>query len=146
MAAENLFLSEQHPRSRRWAIVEDDGSVAWMYLTAPDSERPVADCWLYNRVEAPTRFDATRGAPPVVPASHLVSSTPFPAPAPDAVSFVWSGDGESVAVLFDADPVGSILAGEARGYSAHLSRPGPFGAPLDPARFEQVFGARAEPE
>src|SRR6188474_2441390 len=43
------FESEQHPMSRRWAVVEDDGKVAWLYLTAPDSLKPVATCFLYNQ-------------------------------------------------------------------------------------------------
>lgn len=53
MEPETGFHSEQHPGSRRWVVFEDDGTSAWLYLTAPDEMRPAADCWLYNRVPAP---------------------------------------------------------------------------------------------
>jgi hypothetical protein len=71
--AEDLFISEQHPVSQRWAILEDNGRVAWLYLTEAGSQKPAADCWLYNRVAIPPRFDSARGEAPVVPATHAAS-------------------------------------------------------------------------
>src|SRR6185295_13020481 len=69
-ASEDLFMSDRHPISKRWAIVEDDGRVAWLYLTEPGTEKPAADCWLYNRVPTPPQFDSARGEMPVVPATQ----------------------------------------------------------------------------
>src|SRR5438132_230494 len=69
-ASQDLFVSEQHPVSRRWAVIEDDGRAAWLYLTEPDTRKPVADCWLYNRVPTPPHFDSVRDEPPVVPQTH----------------------------------------------------------------------------
>ena len=142
MTSNNLFLSEQHPRSRRWAVVEDDGAVAWMYLTEPDSQKPAADCWLYNRVQAPAAFASQRGAAPVVPATHVVDSRSFEPPSADRVRFEWSPDGESVAVHFETDLMGFIAATERRGFSKNLSKNGPFGSPIDRALYERLFGAR----
>src|SRR4051812_15927901 len=66
----DLFLSEQHPMSLRWVVLEDDRKAAWLYLTNPDTTVPVAACWLYNCVEDPgSRPDA------------------------EQVSFHWSADG-----------------------------------------------------
>ncbi len=48
MADENLFLEHQHPASRRLAVLEDDGTSVWLYLTEPDSRRPAADAWVYR--------------------------------------------------------------------------------------------------
>ena len=98
------FLSEQHSVSHRWAVFEDDGLSAWLYLTEPNSEKPIADCWIYNRVSdiEPTENYLSRGvAPPATlefirdDALTIVSET-------SSLRFVWSGDGESVA-LFDGD-------------------------------------------
>ena len=50
--AGDLFLSDQHPVSRRWAIVEDDGRSGWLYLSEPAATRVAAHCWLYNRIAA----------------------------------------------------------------------------------------------
>ncbi len=115
MPSVNLFVSEQHPVSRRWAVVEDDGSVAWLYLTEPGTETPVAKCWLYNKE--------------VLPRSR----------AQDAVWFKWSQDGESVAVLFAEELVGFIATGH--GFSKNLSKPGTLGSPIDRKLYENLFGA-----
>jgi hypothetical protein len=142
MASDDLFLSDQHPISRRWAVVEDDGSVAWLYLTERDSEKPIADCWLYNRAEAPSVLNASRDKPPVVPASYVQPPQPFTPPKAEAVSFQWSADGESVAVLFHNDVLGFIPAGQRRGFSKNLTSAGPFGSPIDPELYGQLFVER----
>ena len=141
MSSDDLFLSEQHPRSKRWAIVEDDGAVAWMYLTGRDSRKPVADCWLYNRVQAPPVFQPQRGTAPLVPATHVVDSSSVEPPSPDQVRFKWSPDGESVGVHFETDVIGFIAAGQQRGFSRNLSKKGPFGSPIDRDLYERLFGA-----
>ncbi|MFC1759348.1 hypothetical protein ACFL2H_11385, partial [Planctomycetota bacterium] len=48
------FIDAQHPLSRRFAIFEDSGTSAWLYLTEPDTEKPSADAWVYNRIPAPS--------------------------------------------------------------------------------------------
>ena len=110
------YESEQHPHSRRWAVVEDDGEAAWLYLTARDSLKPVSACFLYNRSN-----DST---------------------APQTgIHFRWSGDGENVAVLFGTDLMGFITAGEPRGFSKLLKAPGTLGSPLDGSLYERIFRA-----
>jgi hypothetical protein len=142
MSPDDLFLSEQHPRSRRWAVVEDDGTTAWMYLTGPDRQKPVADCWLYNRVEAPSVFSSSRGSAPVAPATHVVDRRACePPPRRDQVRFEWSSDGDAVAVHFGPELIGFIAATERRGFSKNLSTSGPFGSPIDRALYERLFGA-----
>lgn len=138
-ASQDLFVSEQHPVSRRWAVVEDDGCVAWLYLTEPDTLKPVADCWLYNRVVTPSQFDSIRSEPPLVPQSHAgVGATSQP-PAEESVRFRWSPDGESVAVFFDDELIGFIARGHQRGFSRHIRVSGAFGSVLDTELFQKVF-------
>jgi hypothetical protein len=107
-ASEDLFMSDRHPISKRWAIVEEDGRVAWLYLTEPGSQKPAADCWLYNRVPTPPQFDSARGEMPVVPATHAASGATRNTPLEKSVYFRWAPDGESVAVLFDSELMGFI--------------------------------------
>jgi hypothetical protein len=137
--SQDLFLSEQHPISRRWAVIEDDGRVAWLYLTEPDTRKPAADCWLYNRVPTPPHFESARGKPPVVPQTHAgVGATSQP-PSSESVRLRWSRDGESVAVFFDSELVGFITQGQKRGFSRHIHVSGPFGSVLDTELFQRVF-------
>ena len=59
---EHLFLDEQHPISRRFAVLEDDGNSAWLYLTEPNGERPCADAWVYDRIAPPSREELSTPA------------------------------------------------------------------------------------
>lgn len=142
MPSDDLFVSEQHPVSRRWAVVEDDGRVGWLYLTEPDGRKPVADCWLYNRVRAPSVCCPVRGQAPLAPTTH-VSDTDAAAPPDEGdVWFRWSSDGESVSVHFETDLVGFIAAKRRHGLSRNLSKEGPFGSPLDRKLYAELFGSR----
>jgi hypothetical protein len=138
-AAEDLFISEQHPISQRSAILEDDGRVAWLYLTEPGTQKPAADCWLYNRVATPPRFDSARGEAPVVPATHAASGATQDPPFEKSVHFVWSSDGESVAVVFESQLAGFIAHGKARGFSRNIRVSGPFGNVLDMNLYRNLF-------
>ena len=122
-----------------WAVIEDDGRVAWLYLTEPDSQKPAADCWLYNRVPSPPQFASECGKSPVVPQTHAADITGFQPPAEESVHLRWSRDGESVAVLFDSELIGFIASGQKRGFSKHLRASGPFGSVLDRELFGIVF-------
>ena len=65
---EPLLVSEQNSYSHRWAVVADEGASVWLYLTQPDGQRPVADCWLLNTVPVPENLEAYRASkspPPV---------------------------------------------------------------------------------
>lgn len=138
-ASQDLFVSEQHPASRRWAIIEDDGRVAWLYLTEPDIRKPIADCWLYNRVPTPPHFESVRNQPPVVPQTHAATGATSQPPARESVHLRWSLDGESVAVFFGSELIGCIVCGQKRGYSLHIQISGPFGNVLDRELFQKVF-------
>lgn len=142
MSTEDFFVSEQHPISRRWAVMDDNGAVAWLYLTEPNTQKPAADCWLYNRVEAPPVLRSARGEAPVVPATHVTNATAAEPPDEKDVCFEWSPDGQSVAVHFEQQLMGFIAAEHEHGFSKNLSKEGPFGHPLNQELYEQLFGAR----
>jgi hypothetical protein len=138
-SSKDLFISRQHPVSRRFAIIEDDGRVAWLYLTEPDRPKPIADCWLYNRVASPQQFENAGVGVPIVPQTHSAEIMGLQPPAEKSVHVRWSNDGESVAVLFDSEIIGFIVQGQNRGYSRHLCVSGPFGNVLDKELFAKVF-------
>jgi hypothetical protein len=138
-ASLDLFVSQQHPVSRLWAVVEDDGRVAWLYLTEPETRKPIADCWLYNRVATPPEFDSVRGQPPVVPQTHAGAGATAQLPAAESVHLRWSRDGDSVAVFFHTELIGFIAHGHERGFSRHIRVSGPFGSALDTELFQRVF-------
>jgi hypothetical protein len=138
----NPFRSEQHPGSRRWAILEDDGRSAWLYLSEPGTPKPIADSWIYNRVRLiePAQLPEFRGGPP--PAAKEVASEEclLTDPDPSHMSFVWSRDGRSVAFVLGGKALGFIVDGGNPGYSRYLLKTCSWGHPWDEKLYRNVFG------
>jgi hypothetical protein len=136
-----IFLADQHPISRRWAIFEDDERSGWLYLTEIDQPGIVGDCWIYNRVPAPdpSEVEALRQGPP--PAARGFAGAEALAIDPDTsrIAFRWAEDGRAVALLIDGEPLGFLIAGERRGISRNLARSGPWGQTWDQTRYDRVF-------
>lgn len=143
MTDDNLFLESEHPASGRFAVLEDDGTSAWLYLTEPGTRKPVADAWVYNRIAAPPMeaIKAYRGGPPPAAQGYASEGALCQDPATHAWSFVWSSDGESVAVAKDGAAVAFIVDGQKGGYSRELVNDGPWGHPWSETLFRQKFGA-----
>lgn len=138
---EEVFFSEQHPVSHRWAVLEDDGLAAWLYLTEPNSEKPVADCWIYNRLWNfdPAESYSSCGVAPPAPSDYVRDDALLAAPNASGFRFVWSTDGASVA-LFDGHILsGFIATGQERGFSRNLKKSGAWGNPLDENVYTSVF-------
>ena len=139
---ENLFLSEKHRVSHRHADFEDDGTSAWLYLTEPDTRRIVADAWVYNRIAPPRREEVKSFRPLPPPAALGFASETALCEFPERHQwrFLWSEDGESVAVTKDGQAVACILDAKKPGYSRELVKDGPWGNVWSNEVFERVFG------
>lgn len=124
------FIREQHPVSRRYAVFEDDGTSGWLYLTAPDEHRLVADAWVYNRVAPPENVKSTRPRPPPLIARFAAEGAVVTEPTRSVWRFRWSADGEAVALERDGTLVALIARGRKRGYSLHISAECSWGSPL----------------
>lgn len=135
------FLSERHPASDRTAIVEDDGRSAWLYMTRPGSHALAADCWLYNRLEAPASVDveAARKQPPPAVQGVAGQGARIADPVWSAMRLLWSADGQSVAFLYHDVPLGFIAQAEKAGYSRNVVASCPWGRRWDAARFDALF-------
>lgn len=141
MPEQELFLDSQHPRSRRYGVFEDDGTSAWLYLTEPDSRKPVADAWVYNRVPAPPtkELQSYRGGPPPAAIGYASETALCELPVDHKWSFIWASNGESVAIAKDGVPVACIVAAQKPGYSRELIRNGPWGNIWSDELFERTF-------
>jgi hypothetical protein len=136
-----VFASEQNVTSRRWAVFEDNEVCAYLYLTEPDSQKPVGDCWIYNRIPAPepSKIKEYRPQPPPVARGYVGPQAQQSPPREEQVSFRWSSDGNAVAVLIDGRPMGVVVIG-GKNFSWHLVKSGPWGEPWDDDRFVRTFG------
>ena len=138
---QELFLSAQHSQSKRWAILEDDGTSAWFYITAPDSEEPVADGFVYNRIPpiAPEKLQDYLNGPPPVTTQYAGPAAYQPHPKQEQFEIIWADDGESAAVLMDGSAIVFIIQGQNHGYSRNLAADGPFGHTWNQKLFDQKF-------
>ena len=143
---EELFLGEQHPVSGRRGTFEDDGTSAWLYLSAQDTPRVIADAWAFNRVPAPpvSRVASYRPGPPPAAEGYAGPGALCAEPSAYEWSLLWSADGESVAVLRDGVALALIARAGRPGYSRLLAKSGPWGQVWDEALFREVMGESAE--
>ena len=135
---ETDIVTSQHPQSRRTAIIDISGDSLWLYLTASDELRPIADCWLANRGTNDVTNPREAGLPPPAPEKVLretASNQPLPAP----YRLEWSQDGEAVRAIFDDCVVAFLRAQEKRGFNRHLSMDCPWGQTFDEELHDRLF-------
>jgi hypothetical protein len=141
---QTIYLESHNSASDRSAIFEDDGQVAYLYLTRSGSTQFERDAIAYMRIPPidRTQFEARMRAKetPLLLAEYASAQAVMAAPSEDALSFRWSRDGEAVAILHDGVPLAFAVAAERFGYSKAVSRDGPFAHPWDGARYDAVFG------
>jgi hypothetical protein len=126
--SDKIFISQKNSISLRWAIFEDDGYSGWLYLTLPDEEKPIADCWIYNRIEAPepTEIKQFKNWPPPATSEYASSDSILSNPDETEFIFKWSKDGNSVALIFNNIPFGYIICNRKLGFSRNLIKSGPW--------------------
>lgn len=132
---EDLFLTSLSGASARQAVVEETRSSAWLFMTAPEGEDPVAVCFLYNTGEAPQGDEALPPLPPDLATSYKVK---MPV-SDDDLQIVWSLKGDAVAVRIRGEYAGFIAPGDLRGYSRSVNQDCEWAHPFDAELFQELF-------
>jgi hypothetical protein len=142
--ADGFLLDRQHPGSLRYAILEASARCAWLYLTVPENYRVERDAFVFSPGPLVTRDEAvgsaSLGEAPPLSVDYATPEAVLPDARREHFAFRWSDDGQSVAVLYQGNPIAMIVAGAERGYSRALSRSGPFGFPWDSEVYDATFG------
>jgi hypothetical protein len=141
---EGLLIEQQHPGSRRHALLDANATCGWLLLTVPDEYRIDRDAFAFSPgplvpVEKAI-LAAKDGEPPPLASEYASAEAIIRDAGPDDFAFRWSDDGESVAVLYLGDPVAMIVSGSDRGYSRALNRESFYGHPWDQELYDSVFG------
>jgi hypothetical protein len=142
--ADEIFITDVHPVSGRWAILDDNGNSAWLYLSAPGTQQPEKDAFAYSPVAPVAALDIDaiqRGIAPILTTGLASSDAVISGLDSAQISFLWAADGESVAVAYQDRLLAMIVSSSDRGYSAALAQDGEFGQRWDEAVFEQHFFA-----
>lgn len=129
----DVFLSSQHPLSKRWAVLEDDGSSAWLYLTEKNSEMPLSDCFVYSPIvpleKMPFEEIQKTGIPPPMIKEYASERAIILDPDPKDFEIQWTSDGEGVAIKHKNFPIAMIIGAKQRGLSKAVSKSGPYALP-----------------
>ena len=134
------FIQEINVLTRRSVIFEDDGIVAYLYLTQSDTLSVTSNVWVYNRVEAPHRNDLAkyRNTPPPAPIGYTASNAPTVILPDCQLQFLWSGDGNAVALFMDNVLIAHLSDREERRFSLKLIHSGPWGNPWQTDAYQSV--------
>ena len=115
----------RHNTSGRFATMYDDGSSAWLYLSAAAKwDRPIATTWVYNRTDAlnQSQLNEFEGRQSPAPAPYADHRATIAAPQQHSWGFSWSADGHSVAIRQNGVPVACILDAKEPGYSTFVTK------------------------
>ena len=134
--SEPLFLSSLSGASARQAVVEESSASAWLYMTAPNGEAPIADCFLYNTDGV---WTDTREEPPPLDLAFASGYRVRQPVSEDDVQIVWSRKGDAVAVRIHGEFVGFIGPDDQRGYSRSVSEDCDWAHPFDVELFNRLF-------
>ena len=138
-----IFAESFHDASGRYAILQLDGFVAYLYLTLPGSQLPEKDVAVFSTgelVEPEVAVaSAKQGEPPPLVARYASDSAVYPAETFWKLRFLWSEDGNSVAALLDGVPLAYASAHEKSGKSKALKVASFFGEPWSDESYEVVF-------
>lgn len=141
--ADQIFLDSKNAVSGRTAILEDDGQVAYLYLTAPASTKIERDVIVYMRVQPITEGEwkkimAAKSTPRLT--INIASTTAvIKDPAEREFEFCWAHDGNSVAALRHGVPLAFTSTTERLGYSKAVAVTSPFANFWEQAKYEAVF-------
>src|SRR5687767_9645888 len=110
---EEMLLQDEHKGSGRVAILDDYGIAGWLYLTERGGGKTEADAWVYNRIAAPSMaaIKSFHGGPPPAAKGYASKNALCLDPLAHEWAFLWSSDGEAVAITKDGEPVAFIVAG-----------------------------------
>lgn len=138
----NTFVEDCHPTSTRCAILEDNGSSAWLYLTPAGGEGIEKDAFAYSPVRPHEELDREAieaGNPPILIRKYASERAVIESPEEHSFRLVWSSDGESVALLYKGDPIAMVVSGYEKGFSVALVSKSGFGQAWDQSVYETAF-------
>ena len=137
-----IYIEEKNLISCRVAILEDNGTSAWLYLSPPSGKGIEKDAFAYSPIEPLEELNKSEiengEAPKLIKNLATPSSVIIGAVEAD-FCLKWSKNGESVVLLHKGEAISTIYQNYKSGYSKSLSKASLFGNPWDNALYESVF-------
>lgn len=137
-----IHIEEKSPISGRVAILEDNGTSAWLYLSPPSGEGIEKDAFAYSSIEPLEELNKSEienGEAPKLIKNLATPSSVIVGAVESDLGFKWSKNGESVTLLHKGEAISAIYQNYKSGYSKSLSKASPFGNPWDNELYESEF-------
>lgn len=142
-SAQGIYLQSTHPASKRAAILEDDGHVAYLYLSAPGTFTPEREVVVYSRKPPVPNVDwwelSKSGETAPIWREIASREAVIAHPRPEEFTFRWAADGEAVALVRAGRALAFASAAAPQGYSRAVAKPSTLALPWDRRQFESTF-------
>ena len=139
-----MFIQSHSTTSGRVVILEDDSTVAYLYLTQVGSQAPESDALAYMRAEPPEKADwaenAKSGQAPLLSKDVASSEAVIADPSEQEFSFRWSNDGHSAVLEHKGRAIALVSSREKRGYSRAAAKDSSLVNRWSDDVYEKLFG------
>ena len=141
--AQGIYLQSFSAASTRYAVLEDDGYVAYLYICGPNTLTPERSVVVYSRRPPVAKVDwwELQQTGDTAPISRDIASgeAVIAQPAAQEFTFKWSRAGDAVALLRRGKPL-AYVAAEQPGRSKAVAKQSPLAVPWDQRAYESLFG------
>ncbi|MGR5130612.1 hypothetical protein [Photobacterium swingsii] len=141
--AEEIFVHSYSEISDRYAILDDNETVAFLYITKVGMQAPERDALAYMRITPPKEVSLKelidKGEPPILPSKYASDSAVILSPVESSFSFVWSEDGDAVSLLYGGNAIVFLSVNEPLGFSKAAAQDSPLVKQWDQSKYEQIF-------
>lgn len=140
---EDIFIYSHNAKSDRFAILDDNETVAFLYLTHRGTQKPEKDAIAYMRITPLTQADwnemAKTGKAPLLSQEFATGEAVIANPSAEDFSFHWSQDGETAALKYRGRSIALVSTLEKRGYSRSVSKASALANPWSDSVYESLF-------
>ncbi|HCE2442232.1 TPA: hypothetical protein NGU06_004518 [Vibrio parahaemolyticus] len=141
--SEGLFLSSYNNVSDRYAILDEFDQSGVLYLTKPESQKPERDAVAYIQYD-PVSEDTWNqkmraGEPPQLHEGLASEIAVIVKTEEQDFSFLWSADGNSVALLYKSAPIAFVTQSEKYGFSKAVVSDSPIVSAWNSKKFNELF-------
>jgi hypothetical protein len=137
-----ILIKSQNAVSGRYAVIEDNGSSCWLYLSDISSEGIAKDAFVYSPIKPQEKLNIEEiksGEAPVLTNSFASESAVLINPDETLLTIMWSNDGHSVSVKYANNPLAFVQGIKLGGYSKSLSKDGAFGQKWNQTEYDATF-------
>ncbi|WP_156029285.1 hypothetical protein [Shewanella sp. 38A_GOM-205m] len=138
----DIFIEQKNEVSGRFAIIEENGTSAWLYLMPASGKGIDRDAFVFSPIEPAEKLnidEIKNGDTPILTKSVASESAVITNVTESELSLEWSKDGHSVAVLYKNKPIAFIDSVQKASYSKALKIESFFGKPWDQNTYNEIF-------